>query len=278
MDTTAELNQQDVPFNGDDARQRALELLAEGWSEDRVAAQVGVAQATLRKWRQGPDSVQQNAESAKADEPSMLHGGIACCANRIHALDKRWRALLTIVDERGADPVMAHVPGGRTGLLTRSFKTIGKGEDSLIISFFHIDFRLLAELSRIEKQAAQELGQWGNPPEIAPQENNAEKLDLTLLTKEELDQLAALFQKARRSRVEAPAQSPCQPQPCAPPLVKEQSSDGNEDRDVDGSGMAFDAAQSPCQPQPCVPPLVKEQSSDGNDDRYADDLAMFDGP
>jgi hypothetical protein len=79
---------------------------------------------------------------------------------RIEALQQRWRKLQTtfyqMLAERGAQ--LAHIPGGSTGLLVCEYK--GKGK----LPVYHVDraiISLSAELRHLERQAAKEMGQWG---------------------------------------------------------------------------------------------------------------------
>lgn len=74
---------------------------------------------------------------------------------RIAALQDRWERQKRIILERAADPSMANVPGGTTGLILRDFK--GKDANQEI---FRFDAGLCQEMRATEKQAAQELGQW----------------------------------------------------------------------------------------------------------------------
>src|SRR5271157_110557 len=44
---------------------------------------------------------------------------------RLQALQKRWELLNQVVEQRGQDPSLAKVPGGKTGLLCRDYKGLG---------------------------------------------------------------------------------------------------------------------------------------------------------
>lgn len=84
---------------------------------------------------------------------------------------------LTVLGERAADPTMANVPGGQTGLLVRSWitvhitetvKVIGDDGKERFISVpkvkempeYRVDTGLLRELREYDKQASVELQQW----------------------------------------------------------------------------------------------------------------------
>ncbi len=49
---------------------------------------------------------------------------IAIRDDRLAALDDRRRRLHQVMEERAADPSMADVPGGKTGLLVRTYKSL----------------------------------------------------------------------------------------------------------------------------------------------------------
>lgn len=44
-----------------------------------------------------------------------------------------------MVEERGADPSMANVPGGKTGLLVHQIKSIGNGPNAKIVPEYVVD-------------------------------------------------------------------------------------------------------------------------------------------
>ncbi len=65
-----------------------------------------------------------------------------------------------IIDERAADPDMQDVPGGKSGLMVRTYKGIGAGPTAQCYEEYAADTPLSAEMRATEKQAAQEVGQW----------------------------------------------------------------------------------------------------------------------
>jgi hypothetical protein len=74
-------------------------------------------------------------------------------------MNRRHKKLEQVIEERGADPKMEKVPGGKTGLLVRELKTIGVGKDQQIIQQFSVDGTLLKSALELETAAAKELGQ-----------------------------------------------------------------------------------------------------------------------
>jgi hypothetical protein len=55
---------------------------------------------------------------------------------------------------------MQDVPGGRTGLLVRTIKSIGSGEKATTVEEFAVDTGLLREIRELELQVSKELGQF----------------------------------------------------------------------------------------------------------------------
>jgi hypothetical protein len=122
--------------------------------------------------------------------------------SRVCALEDRWLRLQQVIVERAASAEMQRVPGGRTGLLTHAVKGIGAGENFQVVDAYDVDASLLREMREIEKQAAQEVGQWtekhehtgadGSPLAIEPAFEELRKLpadELVRLYREALEAL-----------------------------------------------------------------------------------------
>jgi Terminase small subunit len=75
---------------------------------------------------------------------------------RIQVLQDLLNGMRQVIQERAADPDMAEVPGGKTGLLCIDYK--GKDATQPV---YKADTALVAEMRATCKQAAEELGQWG---------------------------------------------------------------------------------------------------------------------
>lgn len=134
-------------------RDRAVSLLAAGeLSLDRIAADLGIAVSTLSEWQRDPGIQRRIAEELDRYRIECRRYGLAVKERRIVALQRRWESLLSIVEERRADPTHAHVPGWRSGYLK---PVTFKGETN-----YDLDKDLLKALLDVERQAAVELGQW----------------------------------------------------------------------------------------------------------------------
>lgn len=146
----------------------AAELLAEGRLTDtQIAAEAGTSRRTLARWKDAPEFQEKVREHAAALEAAILQRGIAMRANRVRALDDRWRRMQQVIEERGNDPSMRSVPGGKTGLLCHDIKVVGGGDSAERVDLYEVDTGLLKELREHEKQAAIELGQWDRDSEDA---------------------------------------------------------------------------------------------------------------
>jgi hypothetical protein len=155
------------PFDWTGPKERAAALLAADEMTDlEIAEEIGVARRTLSTWKDHPEFARRVRDLALAIGQELTRHAIALKLRRMRAYDERWRALQRIIAERAADPAMQSVPGGKTGLLVRRLKSIGAGENAREVSEYEVDTALLKELRELEKQAAQEAGQWSTKHEV----------------------------------------------------------------------------------------------------------------
>lgn len=141
------------------------ELAAQRVAEDRltnakIAEEAGVTFQTLHNWKCHPDFAARVESHLDEYRAIVRREGIAILEKRVEALNDRWERMRQIMEERGESPDMQDVAGGRTGLLVRTIKGVGSGEDFTLVNQYEVDGTLLKELRDHEKQAAQELGQW----------------------------------------------------------------------------------------------------------------------
>lgn len=146
--------------------ERAARLTYDGrMTETAIAGELGIARRTLVRWKASPEFralIEQHRAAARQVE---IQHTIADRRKRVGLLERRRHMLQEgferIIAERGID--MADVPGGPSGLLVRRFKQIGSGKDVEKVEEYQIDQGIIAlseELRALERQAAQELGQW----------------------------------------------------------------------------------------------------------------------
>ena len=80
--------------------------------------------------------------------------------DRLKALQEVWNDLRAMKAARAADPLVEDCPGGKTGLVVRTVKRMGTGQDATLVEAFAIDTCWLREFREYGKQAAIESGQW----------------------------------------------------------------------------------------------------------------------
>jgi hypothetical protein len=95
--------------------------------------------------------------------------------------------MLRIISERSASPDLADVPGGKTGLITKTLKGLGSGDNFNVIEEYEVDCATVREIRALQEQVAGEVGQ---------RVSRAEMLDLNRLfekmTNAELETYAKL--------------------------------------------------------------------------------------
>jgi hypothetical protein len=142
-------------------RETAAQLLAEGEkSLPEIAADLGIHRNTLVTWKNHPEFAKRVADIRKLLGETIIARAIARKASRIRAMDERWHAMMQIIKERSLDPSMQDIPGGKTGMLVRTIKSVGSGDNCREVHEYTFDAALLKELREHERQAAEELGQW----------------------------------------------------------------------------------------------------------------------
>jgi hypothetical protein len=156
------------------AKEEAAALLALAELTDiEVAAKVGTSDRTLRSWKAHPEFAARVVELVREmGEPALRHG-IALRNRRLKEMNFRWNLLQKVISDRAADTRMEGIPGGPTGLLvieeaeTVTLKNADGSERAEVVPVkVAVDTAMLKEMRELEKQAAQEVGQWVN--KIAP--------------------------------------------------------------------------------------------------------------
>jgi DNA-binding protein H-NS len=139
----------------------AAELVAKDeLTNQEIADKFGVTPQALGKWKAHPEFKARVDEHVEEYRALVRRRGIAQLERRVDALNTRWNLMHRVIAERAVAPIMQGVPGGETGLMVRTVKGVGKGDDFQLIDLYEVDVGLLKELREHEKQAAQELGQW----------------------------------------------------------------------------------------------------------------------
>lgn len=146
----------------------AAQLLAAGnLAISEIADKFGVRRETVWAWRQHPDFKARVDEELEKIRAEVRRVGIADAMARVRRLNDRANRMSRLMEARADDPTMAEVPGGNTGLLVRTIKSVGSGDNATIVEEYSVDTGLLREMREHEKQAAQELGQWAEKHQIS---------------------------------------------------------------------------------------------------------------
>jgi Helix-turn-helix of insertion element transposase len=166
-DSSATPCSQARPWKWNKKRETAAVLIAEDELADQeIADKVGVSRSQLGLWKHVPEFKARVEQLVKQFGKVALRNPIARVNRRVRNYDRRLTALEQVFVERAADETMQQVPGGRTGLLVRQVKGIGKGQDFREVQEYAVDTRTLREMRELEKQAAIELGQWTEKKDI----------------------------------------------------------------------------------------------------------------
>jgi len=176
------------PFAWNVRRAQAALLLAQKrQTDEEIALEVGLKDRTqLWRWRQHPDFAARVAAHEAELLAALKAEGIANRQNRIDGYNDRYRRLEEVIADRAADPTMAAVPGGKTGLLAREVKFVvvyeakrPEGAEPAAptalfpakykepVEVYTVDTGTLKELRAVAQQAAQDLGQWTEKRELS---------------------------------------------------------------------------------------------------------------
>lgn len=161
-------SQEMTVFEWSRGRLEAAQLIAYGeLSQDEIAARLQITRRTLYEWRQEPDFAARVDEVVGEIKAVLNRLAISHVERRVDRLNRDWLKLQAVISARAASPEMVGVPGGDTGLLVRTVKGVGSGDNFRLVCLYRVDVALLHELREIEKQAAQELGQWVTKTDLA---------------------------------------------------------------------------------------------------------------
>lgn len=169
---------------------RAVALVADDQLTDvQIAAELGIAPITLARWKRHPLFTAAVGRYRGEVRARIVARGVRAKENRLDTLNALYAGLLALKDARAADPAMAGVPGGDTGLIVakpllvkvyeeapvQGFDEDGKPipddiladreylasvKRSVIVAEYAIDGGLIKSLTDVMKQAAIELGEW----------------------------------------------------------------------------------------------------------------------
>lgn len=141
----------------DPKKEEAAQFVAEGRYEyGEIAEKIGIDRITLHRWRKEPKFAVRVTFLRKDLSDAALARAIRRKEYRVNILADLQSRLVAVIEKRAADPTMAEIPGGETGLLVRkpvaSMGAIAGYE-------YAVDTGMIRELRGIQEQVAKELGQ-----------------------------------------------------------------------------------------------------------------------
>lgn len=204
MSELAETSQKSNALTG--KMRRAAILVAEDEeTNESIATQCGIAPATLTLWKRKPAfQAAVNAHRAElAANLSRFH--IARKDKRVGALQDRWEKAQAVIGAR-AKQYKDRAPGAETGIVVPMPRVIGQGSSAQTVIEWAVDTALLAELRAMEKQAAQEVGQWTDRTQTDHTSGGKSMTDI-------LDHLAAIWDRPLPPRLPDDRDPPNQSEP-----------------------------------------------------------------
>lgn len=151
---------QNVAKNDKTTRHEAARLIAEDeLSIKDIAEKLGVSARSINRWKRDSVFAAQVQQIVDEYKDRALKHGLARREKRITVLNLMHEKLLQVIEERSVCPDLEHIPGGKTGIVTKQLKGIGKGDDFQVVEVYEVDTGLLKEIRAIHEQVAEELGQ-----------------------------------------------------------------------------------------------------------------------
>lgn len=147
---------------------RAAQLDAEGETAEAIASQVGVTSRTIERWRERPDFANHVGRLRVEIAAALKAEGIRRRENRLASYQDTFDRLMMIVEDRADDAQLSghyyNVPGYRSGLMVADVKFGGDGDR---VTVYKVDTGLVSALLAVQKQIAQDTGQWSEKDESA---------------------------------------------------------------------------------------------------------------
>lgn len=177
--------------------QAAVLLAEDRLTHAQIASDCRISERTLYNWKRDPAFLAEVKRIEAQLAEAALTRGIAQRWRRLDRLQRDWRRLQKLIEARAA-AMAGDVDGGETGLLAHDQKSVGHGENAQVVDVYRFDKAIMDALLNIEKQAAEELGQWVD--KVAPTTPDGTKPYDGLDDEGRINRLAALFERARARR------------------------------------------------------------------------------
>jgi hypothetical protein len=172
-------------------------LLATGHTIKSAAKIAGVDEKTIDRWKREPRFLTAQQQAVDELRTRVLTHGAALKEVRILAKRKRLRDLMRICRKRAGKPEMGAADWDSTGYMLQRIKGLGSGDNFSVITEFELDTALLGEISKLEREIAEEMGQLRKPPVTPTREESLSETAVTLIemypTPEELQEAKSRF-------------------------------------------------------------------------------------
>ena len=132
-------------------------------TDEQIAVRVERNRATLNRWKQSDIYKRETARLAEIARTQNANVLLRSRDYRLEKLQNRHDKLLQVIAERAEYLELQNVPGGKTGALVLEPRTVA-GRPVVVAKF---DAALFREIRDLERQAAEECGQYGEASEDA---------------------------------------------------------------------------------------------------------------
>ena len=145
------------------AEKAALLVFQDDLLDEDIAKECGVVRSTLSKWKALPEFQARVEEIAEAARKSFRKKSLASKEARVSVLDDIHSRLLKVVEERAKqhenidDLDASPAAGASSGLMVLTVKHLPGGGR---VEEWAVDTGTVDSVLKVQKQAAQELGDW----------------------------------------------------------------------------------------------------------------------
>lgn len=140
-------------------QEEAALLVAQGVTQAEVARKVGVSYTTIKDWlHENEKFATRVAVERELIATYALDHSIACKEIRISALSNLHDRINRVIEERAESKEMSKVPGGKSGLLVKTIKGIGSGDNFTEVEEYTFDAALSREKRAVLDDVAAEMG------------------------------------------------------------------------------------------------------------------------
>ena len=162
-------------------RLKAAAMLAAGRTIVETAKAISVDEKSIDKWKKTPEFLSMIQEATEVLRNRILSHGAAVKEYRIRAKRRRLGQLLCIARARGGDSTRGGAEWDKTGFMVQRLKGVGSGDNFLLTTEFELDTGLLREISNLEREIAEEMGELKKPPTTRVKEESLSETAMLLV-------------------------------------------------------------------------------------------------